>query len=130
VLERLGSSHSERINTFVVDMINETNKNLKEGININIYQSDEIFEAMNVLRNFMFKNVYYGELCSEEEKKAEFIVESLYRYFLSNPKDMPPKYYANISKEGLERSVTDFIATCTDSYATEIFQDKFIPFRK
>jgi len=130
VLERLGESHSERINTFVIDMINETNKNLKEGININIYQSDEIFEAMNLLRNFMFKNVYYGELCSEEKKKAEFIVESLYKYFSSHPKEMPLIYYNNIGKEGLDKSVTDFIATCTDSYAIEIFQDKFIPSKK
>lgn len=130
VLERLGSSHSERINTFVIDVINETNKNLKEGINIDIYQSNEILEAMNILRNFMFKNVYYGEVCSEEKKKAEFIVESLYTYFLNHPKEMPIKYYGNISKEGLKRSVTDFIATCTDSYAIEIFHEKFIPSKK
>ena len=127
VLERLGKSHSERINTFVIDMINETMKNLENDNNINVSQSDEIFEAMNILRNFMFENVYYGEVCSEEKKKAEFIVESLYTYFLNHPDEMPSKYYENISVEGLERSVTDFIATCTDSYAIEIFQEKFVP---
>src|SRR5690606_8678186 len=98
-----------------------------EGIDIDIHQSDKVLEAMNILRNFMFKNVYYGEVCSQEKKKAEFIVESLYTYFVNHPKEMPLKHYNNIEKEGLERSVTDFIASCTDSYAIQLFQEKFIP---
>lgn len=127
VLERLGKSHSERINTFVTDIINMTIYKLKEGIDIDVHQSEKISEAMGVLRNFMFKNVYYGEICLHEKKKAEFIVESLYTYFIDNPEEMPLKYYNNISEEGLERSVTDFIASCTDSYAIQLFYDKFIP---
>ena len=127
VLEKLGKSHSERINTFVIDIINITRNKFKEGIDIDIHQSEEISQAMDVLRNFMFENVYYGEACSQEKRKAEFIVESLYTYFINNPKEMPLKYYNNICKEGLTRSTTDFIASCTDSYAVQLFYDKFIP---
>ena len=39
---------------------------------------------------------------------------------------MPFKYYNNINKEGLERNVIDFIASCTDAYAIQLFYDKFI----
>ena len=127
VSEKLGVSHSERINTFVVDMINVTRDRFKEGIDIDIYQSEKISGAMNILRDFMFKNVYYGKACSQEKMKAEFIVESLYAYFMAHPEEMPLKYYNNINKEGLERSTTDFIASCTDSYAIQLFHDKFIP---
>lgn len=127
VLDILGKSHSERINTFVTDIINETRKNLEDINDIRIYQSKEVFEVMNILREFMFENVYYGELCNEEKKKAEFVVESLYLHFLNNPKEMPMQYYDNVNKYGLERSVADFISTFTDSYAIEIFQNKFIP---
>lgn len=127
VTERLGKSHSERINTFVVDMINVTKDKFKEGIDVDIYQSEKVSGAMNILRGFMFKNVYYGKACSQEKKKAEFIVESLYTYFINHPEEMPLKYYNNINEEGLGRSTTDFIASCTDSYAIQLFHDKFIP---
>lgn len=130
VIERLGKSHSERINTFVLDVINETSIKLCEGNMIDIHQSKEILEAMNVLRTFMFKNVYYGEVCSEEKRKAEFIVESLYNYFINHIPELPSKYYNNIGSEGLKRSVADFIAACTDSYAIELFQKKFIPSKR
>lgn len=127
VLERLGKSHSERINTFVIDMIDATMNKFKEEIDINIHQSGDILEAMDVLRNFMFKNVYYGEVCSQEKNKAEFIVESLYNYFINHPEKMPLRYFNNINKEGLERNITDFIASCTDSYAIQLFHEIFIP---
>ncbi|MFW5649528.1 MAG: deoxyguanosinetriphosphate triphosphohydrolase [Candidatus Alkaliphilus sp. MAG34] len=127
VLEGLGESHSERVNTFVTDMINTTKDKFSEGTDIDIYQGKEVLEAMNVLRNFMFKNVYYGESCSQEKKKAEFIVESLYTYFINHPEEMPLKYYSSTNEEGLERGVTDFIASCTDSYAIQLFYDKFVP---
>ncbi len=127
VLERLGRSHSERVNTFVTDIIYTTMNKFKEGTDIDIYQSEEILETMNILRKFMFENVYYGNACSQEKRKAEFIVESLYSYFLDNPEEMPLKYYNEIDKEGLEKSIVDFIASCTDSYAVQLFYDKFIP---
>ena len=69
----------------------------------------------------MFKNVYYGKVCSQEKKKAEFIVESLYTYFINHPEEIPLKYYNSINGESLERSTTDFIASCTDSYAINSF---------
>ncbi|ABW18822.1 deoxyguanosinetriphosphate triphosphohydrolase [Alkaliphilus oremlandii] len=127
VTDILGKSHSERVNKFVIDLIKETKRNIENDKEINIYQSDEIFDAMNILRKFMFENVYYGEICQEEKKKAEFIVGSLYEYFLNHPEEMPPNFYRNIEQEDLNRSVTDFIATCTDSYAIELFKEKFLP---
>lgn len=130
VLDRLGESHSERIHTFVTDIIKETSKNFEQGINPQISQSKEVLEAMNVLRNFMFKNVYYGELCSEEKKKAEFIVESLYTYFINHPDEIPSRYWNHTNEYDLSRCITDFLASCTDSYAIEIFQEKFIPSKK
>lgn len=127
VVKRLGRSHSERINTFVVDLIETTRSRLKEGQEANIYQSQEILEAMELLRNFMFDNVYYGEVCLEENRKAEFIVESLYRYFYNRPNEIPLECGKLVNEECIKRSVNDFIASCTDSYAIQLFQQKFIP---
>lgn len=127
VLNKLGASHSQRINTFVVDIINATKTKLNKGGSIDIHQSEEILESMDVLRKFMFENVYYGELCLEENRKAEFIVESLYNYFLDYPEEIPIKGHKDMDYKCLKRNVNDFIASCTDAYAVQLFHEKFIP---
>lgn len=126
-LKVLGNSHSERINTFVKDMIRETAKQLQEGNEPGIYQSKLIGDTMEELRNFMFRHVYYGELCVKEKEKAIFIVSSLYEYFMENPSEIPEDYQHLLEQEPLERVVTDLLASSTDSYAIQLFQKKYIP---
>ncbi len=127
IINILGDSHSKRVNTFVIDMIKETSKQIRLGNEINIYQSKIIKETMQEFREFMFKSVYYGEVCGREKEKATFIVSNLYKYFLENPHELPMEYQLLIETEGLSRVVTDYISGATDSYAIKVFQSKFIP---
>ena len=76
LLKTLGKTHSERIETLVLDFINTSNKNLEEGIN-SVGLSKEIEEAMRELRAFMFKNIYLSEELKEERSKAKFILNEL-----------------------------------------------------
>jgi len=128
ILQVLGDTHSKRVNTFVHDIIKETKVTLDSEMDINIVQSEIVTDKMNKLREFMFKNVYNGELCTIEKEKATYIVEFLYKYFIEKPNELPDMYIEFLKTESLTRVVSDFVAMSTDSYAIKLFQNKVIPF--
>jgi dGTPase len=120
-LEILGTSHKQRINTMILDII-------KESINKNdVSMSKDVKYATDKLRSFMFETVYIGSKAKVEEKKAQNIVKELYYYFLENPSQIP-HYNSNIkNQEEIERLACDYIAGMTDRYALSTFVSVFVP---
>jgi dGTPase len=120
-LEVLGTSHKQRINTMIVDIIKEsTDKN-------NILMSKDVKYATDKLRSFMFEKVYIGSKAKVEEKKAQNIIRELYYYFLENP-DQIPHYQSSVrNQEEVERLACDYIAGMTDRYAISTFVHVFVP---
>ncbi|MBE6039196.1 MAG: deoxyguanosinetriphosphate triphosphohydrolase [Anaerofustis stercorihominis] len=117
----LGDTHSKRINTMIVDIVrNSQDKNT-------ISKSREIEEATAELRAFMFANVYIGSEAKSDEDKAKNVVKSLFEYFVENPQEMGDEYYNRIINDGIERSVCDYIAGMTDSFAVKKYKSLFIP---
>lgn len=119
----LGRGHRERINSLVMDMIK--NSDGKDEI----FMSQGAVDAMDELRNFMFKNVYHN---SEVKKasdlsKVENIIKSLYNYYLENPAKLPPETFALSQEYGVEEVVKDHIAGMTDRYAMNLYDELFIP---
>lgn len=120
-LKVLGYSSSERINTMIVNIVEQSN-----GIK-DIKMSPQIQKAMNELREYMFKHVYIGSKAKKEEIKAQNIVRQLYSY-LKNSEDMLPKEADRLlDKDGFDRVVCDYIAGMTDRYAVKKFCEIFIP---
>lgn len=120
-LEILGTSHKQRINTMIVDIIKEsTNKN-------DVIMSKDVKYATDKLRSFMFEKVYIGSKAKVEEKKAQNIVRELYYYFLENPSQIP-HYNSDIkNQEEIERLACDYIAGMTDRFAVSTFISVFVP---
>ena len=119
----LGKSHGERINTMILDIIR--NSAGKKWVSM----SKCISKYTNELRKFMFDKVYLDNHAKSEEKKAEYIIEELYKYYLKNPDNLPyehKKIYKDksFSKEDM---VCDYIAGMTDRYAINLFYNIFIP---
>ena len=109
IVKVLGDSSDERLRTLIYDFINNSNKNLENGIKA-IGLSNEINEAMNELRGYMFKNIYLGETLKNERKKAKFVLNELIEYFTKNPSEMPEIYMNIVNAEGLERGDNKTIA--------------------
>lgn len=109
---KLGSTHSQRVNTFVKDMVLETAHQLGAGNELRIYQTPEITHVMHELRKFMFHYVYNGDVCMHEKVKAAHIVEFLYRTYTQ---ELPAK------------DAVDLISGFTDGMAIKEFQDRIIP---
>lgn len=118
----LGERYSQRINTMVTAVINET---LKKD-DFNIYINEEIYEAMNKLRDFLFANVYENEIVRSEFRKCAKILEALFEYYMTHP-EIFEKESGLKTSDSLETRVCDFIAGMTDRYAFYRYEQIFMP---
>ena len=121
VAQELGNTHSERINTLVMDIIRTSRGQGK------IRQSEAKGRAMSDLRAFMFESVYRNPVAKGEEGKAQEMIRRLFEYYLSDLDQLPPEFQEIRVAEGKERAVCDYIAGMTDAFAVERYLDLFIP---
>ena len=117
----LGFTHSERINTLTVDIITQS-----AGRDA-ILQSPACRDAMGELRAFMFEFVYRNPVAKGEESKAKDMLKRLFEYYIAHPEALPEDFQPQLSFDGMERTVCDYIAGMTDNYAVEKFREIFIP---
>lgn len=121
VLKTLGTTHSGRINTLVCDMITASREEGK------IVLSPQVEKALQELREFMFERVYRNPVAKGEETKAREMLKRLYEYYYTHPEALPEDFQPQMSLEGMERTVCDYIAGMTDNYAVDKYTEIFIP---
>ncbi|MCM8710426.1 deoxyguanosinetriphosphate triphosphohydrolase [Clostridium sp. SYSU_GA19001] len=126
VIELLGNNHSKRIDTLVKDCIYTTLKNIENGT-IEVSLSEDIGNALNDLRTYMFENVYKGEILKIERDKAKFVLEQVFCYFLKNHEKMPEFYKKIAESEGLYQGVADYISGMSDDYCLFLFNSIYVP---
>jgi dGTPase len=126
IVEVLGDSSTQRLDTLIKDFVKTSNDNINNGIK-EVGLSKEINEAMIELRKFMFKNIYLGDTLKVERNKAKFILKQLIEYFEENPEQMPEMYLIIAKNESLQRAVADYIAGMSDDYCLLLFNKIFIP---
>ena len=121
ITDVLGHTHSVRINTLVTDIIRVSRE---AGA---VCLSPEVEKALKDLRSFMFENVYRSPIAKAEESKAKAMLQRLFDYYIKNPEALPEDFHPQLSFEGLERTVCDYIAGMTDNYAVDKYTEIFIP---
>ena len=128
IIEVLGKSHSERVNTLVKDIILNSQKSIEHAERSDIFpvisMSNEIKVVFYQFREFMFENVYMPEDLSEEGKVARQIIRALYE-FLNLNLDYVPKEYTSWNKDK-NSVIVDYIAGMTDNYAIQ-FSERIQP---
>jgi len=122
----LGANHGSRIDTLVKDCIYNTINNLDKG-NIAVSLSEEVGNALRDLRNFMFENIYKGEILQEERQKAQFVLRQVYKYYYNKPQAMPDFYQKIVGDEGLHTGVSDYISGMSDDYCLMLFNNIYVP---
>ncbi len=123
----LGDTHRGRIDIMVKSLVAKTRENLSHDI-FEMEMSEDIAEATNKLREFLFDNVYFNPVAKSEESKAGVMLRYLYDYFYKNPDQIPEEYRKHIGINcSLDRSVCDHLACMTDRYAVLTFENLFIP---
>ncbi|MCF8010441.1 MAG: deoxyguanosinetriphosphate triphosphohydrolase [Clostridiales bacterium] len=117
----LGGNHRERINVMVTNLIKSS------WDSTTIKMSDDVQQATDQLRNFLFQYVYTGSEAKCEEEKTYQVIQYLYKYFINNPAKLPLEYFNRCTGAGTERTVCDYIAGMTDRYVINCFENLFIP---
>jgi dGTPase len=122
----LGRTNSERINRMVTDIITETLKFEGEKV----AASADVEQAMVELRGYLFNTVYMNEKIKNNFLKANKVIRELYQYFCENETELRKHYNKGLREgETIERTVCDFIAGMTDSYAISMYESIFLPRR-
>jgi dGTPase len=123
----LGTSHSQRINTMVSDIIEFSAAAsgltaVKAGEPVVIGMSSKVRRATDTLRNFLFDAVYNVQSARKESEKARLLLRNLYAYFIKHTEELPPEY--RLHGRTKNRWVIDYIAGMTDLYAQKIAQER------
>jgi dGTPase len=99
ILQALGERHAARVNTLV---------------------------AADSLREFLFQRVYTPLNEEANTRRAQHIVRALYDHFVEDPARLPAEYLPRSTVEA-PRRVADFVASMTDRYAIELYEQVFVP---
>ncbi len=118
----LGHDHSSRINALVTDAIRTSTEAGK------VCLSDEVDRALKDLRAFMFERVYRNPVAKGQESKAKEMLARLFEYYVTHLEALPEDFQPQLSFDGIERTVCDYIAGMTDNYAVDKYTEIFIPF--
>ena len=121
ITDILGHNHRDRINTLVCDAI-ATSREAGE-----VCLSPNVDKALRDLRSFMFERVYRNPIAKGEERKAKDMLQRLFEHYYNHPEALPEDFQPQMSFEGLERTVCDYVAGMTDNYAIDKFNEIFIP---
>lgn len=120
VRDRIGTRNSQRINSLLTDLI----QNSGNGV---MGFSAEMKEAFDQFHDFMYEAVYLNPKAKGEESKVEGIIGGIWDYYIKHPDKLPEDYRAICEEEGLPRAVCDYISGMTDGYAMEVYGRIFIP---
>ncbi len=144
VTATFGSRNSDMIDTLVKDLIRYTSLNGRVGF------SDRIYEAMLVLKDFNYRNIYNSKVLEEFHQFIERVLTTLWEYlsslftrfgydyerykaektmlavrfsdYLSKMED----FYRNTEKSD-KNIVLDYIAGMTDDYALDCISELYLP---
>lgn len=122
-LNILGKYHGERINTMILDVIqNSLDKN-------RVSMSEKVGKYTEKLRDFMFDKVYLNKEAKKEEEKAKYIIEQLYNYYIDNYSKFPEEHRKLYKEDDFTKEdiICDYIGGMTDRYVVNLFNNIFIP---
>ena len=115
VLRTLGRTHSERINSLVMGVVDAS-----AGRDV-VEMAPDALEAMDQLRRFMFKNVYLSDVAQTDRDEATEVIRKLFGHYVATP-DAMPEMYRTIPGDARTRAA-DYVAGMTDSYAFRLFRE-------
>lgn len=118
-VEFLGDTKSQRINTMVMSVIDNSTDD--------ILMDSETEKYLNTLHDFLFEAVYRNPKAKGEESKVLDIIKGLYDYYYEHPEFLTGEYVFIKENFGIERAVVDYIACMTDRFAVSKFTDIYVP---
>lgn len=123
ILDVVGERHAERVNTLVSDAVAHSDASALPGF---ITLSPATLRAANELREFLFHRVYTPLNEDANTARARHIVRALYAHFEADPVRLPVEYQPR-SLDEAPRRVADYVASMTDRFAIDLYEELFVP---
>lgn len=117
----LGKTHGERIDTMIRDIV------AVSAGEPYVRMSEQVQDATDALRDFLFENIYYSPETRVEETKAHTMLEHLANHLFTNSELIPQEYQGIAQSEGVRRAVCDYIAGMTDRYVCRCYAKWLLP---
>ena len=123
------------INTMVVDLIKQTEKNLNKlkpknvndirnaGFNI-VSFSNKMKKSISEIRFFLNKRMYNHKIIINKTKKYKKLIQDLYKFYITNKINIPTSWIKSTYKDNnVERKqvIIDYISGMTDRYILKIY---------
>ena len=122
VLQVLGFRHSQRVGRMVTDIIESSYEQPRLGM------GDEVRQATDALRAFMFESVYYRDELLAECRKVQGIIDGLFSVYMADDAALFEAARIVPTEVGLRaRVVCDYIAGMTDRFARAQYVKHFLP---
>jgi dGTPase len=77
------------------------------------------------VRNYLYKNLYFHPAVHEPNRRAVWMLEQLFRYYLEHPHELGEQARKRARIDGWHRAIADYLAGMTDRYALQEYQRLF-----
>lgn len=119
VRAHLGETHTERIDTLITAIVEHSGENIGMDADTQRY--------FDLLHEFLHRDLYRDSAAKVEEKKVDTLIRQMFKYFMEHTDKLPEEYTNTLKTEGAMVAVCDYIASMTDNYALEVYNDLFVP---
>ena len=120
VRRTLGTSHSQRINAMVCDIVDyswSATGTVEPPQAPRIAMSEEVLAVADELRDFMFERVYEWEGARREARQSKKVIHFLFEQYMRHPERISADFTR--PDDPLARRAADYIAGMTDQFALD-----------
>jgi dGTPase len=82
-------------------------------------------EKVHQAKTFLRDHLYRHPTVLRMNSRSRVIIENLFRQYCEEPRLLPKTFFQRIKKDGLQRTVSDYISGMTDRYAELDYKDLF-----
>ena len=131
-LQVLGDTHGQRITKMVLAIIAASSEmqDEKRVVLEKIAMTDDVRQATDALKNWMFRHVYLLDSV-DETPRVRNVIGALFDCFMEKPQLMRGEYATHCAPESDQnaraRCVCDYIAGMTDRFASQTYAQLLLP---
>lgn len=115
----LGETRAQRIDTLITAIVQNSGET--------ICMDAETQKRFDMLHAFLHSDLYRDSAAKAEEKKVDGLIRQMFMYFMNHTDKLPAEYAHTLEAEGEMTAICDYIASMTDNYALEVYNNLFIP---
>lgn len=105
----------------------KTINDVRNASGILVANSSKLQAQLKDLKAFLYQNFYFHYRLIRMTKKADHILERIFTAYVASPNMLPVDVQKDVELRGLERAVTDYLASMTDRYVADEYSRLFDP---